>query len=197
MEFEARVNKGIGTVKKILTMLEGIPFGKFHVEAGVIMRNSLLVSSMLFNCEAWYNITSAEMNLLETLDLMLLRGILKAPKSTPKEMLFLELGLVPFREIIRQRRLGFLFYILNQSKESMIYKVFESQRRNSTPKDWVTTIMSDLNELNWDIKIEDIQQMKKKRFLNIVKRKVQNKSFRDLLKIKEKHSKVKSINHEM
>ena len=42
------------------------------------------------------------------LDLMLLRGILKAPKSTPKEMLFLELGLVPFREIIRQRRFGFL-----------------------------------------------------------------------------------------
>ena len=70
-------------------------------------------------------------------------------------------------------------------------------RRNSTPKDWVTTIMSDLNELNWDIKIEDIQQMKKKRFLNIVKRKVQNKSFKDLLKIKEKHSKVKSINHKM
>ena len=89
-------------------MLEGIPFGKFHFEAGVIMRNSLLVSSMLFNCEAWYNITSAEMNLLETVDLMLLRGILKAPKSTPKEMLFLELGLVPFREIIIQRRLGFL-----------------------------------------------------------------------------------------
>ena len=167
----SRVNKGIGIVKKILTIL--------------------------FNCEAWYNITSAEMNLLETVDLMLLRGVLKAPKSTPKEMLFLELGLVPFREIIRQRRLGFLFYILNQSKESMIYKVFESQRRNSTPKDWVTTIMSDLNELNWDIKIEDIQQMKKKRFLNIVKRKVQNKSFKDLLKIKEKHSKVKNINHKM
>ena len=159
--FKARVNKGIGIVKKILTMLEGIPFGKFHFEAGVIMRNSLLVSSMLFNCEAWYNITSAEMNLLETVDLMLLRGILKAPKSTPKEMLFLELGLVPFREIIRQRRLGFLFYILNQSKESMIYKVFESQRRHSTPKDWVTTILSDLNDLNWDIKIEDIQQMRK------------------------------------
>ena len=137
------------------------------------------------------------MNLLETVDLMLLRGILKAPKSTTKKMLFLELGLVPFREIIRQRRLGLLFYILNQSKESMLYKVFESQRRNSTPKDWVTTILSDLNELNWDITIEDIQQMKKKRFLNIVKRKVQNKSFKDLLKIKEKHSKVKSIKHKM
>ena len=100
------------------------------------------------------------------------QGVFKIAHSI-RIMLFLELGLVPFREMIRQRRLGFLFYILNQSKESLIYKVFECQRRNSTPKDWVTTILSDLNELNWDITIEDIQQMKKKRFLNIVKRKVQ------------------------
>ena len=110
---QARVNKGTGSVRKILTILDGIPFGKYHFEAGVILRNSLLVSSVLFNSEVWYNITNSELELLETVDLMLLRGILKAPKSTPKEMLFLELGLVPFREIIRKRRLGFLHYILN------------------------------------------------------------------------------------
>ena len=73
----------------------------------------------------------------------------------------------------------------------MMYKVFESQRRNSTPKDWVTTIFSDLNELNWNIKFEEIQQTKKKKFLNIVKRKVENKSFNDLIKIKENIQKSK------
>ena len=77
---QARVNKGVGIVKKILTMLDGIPFGKFYFEAAVILRNSLLVSSMLFNSEAWYNITKAEMELLETVDLMLLRGILNQPQ---------------------------------------------------------------------------------------------------------------------
>ena len=89
---------------------------KISEDSAVILRNSLLVSSMLFNCEAWYNITKAEMDLFETVDLMLLRGIMKAHKSTPKEMLFLELGLVPFREILRLMRLGFLFYILNQNR---------------------------------------------------------------------------------
>ena len=81
---KARVNKGTGIVRTILTMLDGIPFGKFHFEAGVILRNSLLVSSMLFNSEVWYNITKSELELLETVDLMLLRGILKAPNQTPK-----------------------------------------------------------------------------------------------------------------
>ena len=86
---QARVNKGTGIVRKIFTLLDGIPFGKYHFEAGVMLRNSLLVSSMLFNSEAWYNISKAELDLLETVDVMLLRGILKKTTSTPKEMLLL------------------------------------------------------------------------------------------------------------
>ena len=103
-------------MRKILTMLDGIPFGKFHFEAGVILRNRLLVSSMLFNSEVWYNITKSELELLETVDLMLLRGILKVPKSTPKEMLHLELGLVPFREIISRRRLGLQIFRISKKE---------------------------------------------------------------------------------
>jgi hypothetical protein len=137
------------------------------------------------------------MELFETVDLMLLRGILKAPKSTPKEMLFLELGLVPFREIVRQRRLGFLFYMLNQSRESMINRVFESQRRNRSKRDWVTTVLSDLKELKWNINLEDIKKMKKNYFLNIVKRKIQHKTLVDLNKIKQSHSKVQHLEHEV
>ena len=168
---QARVNKGTGIVRKILTFLDGIPFGKYHFEAGVILRNSLLVSSMLFNSEVWYNVTDAELNLLETVDLMLLRGILNTPKSTPKEMLFLELGIVPFREIIRKRRLGFLSYILKEDEESMIYRFVESQSRNKTPKDWVTTVLSDIKKLNIGMNFEDIKLMKKCTFMNLVNKK--------------------------
>ena len=89
---------------------------------------------MLFNSEAWYNVTNSELELLETVDLMLLRGILKVPKSTPKEMLFLELGVVPFREIIRQRRMGFLYYILHEKQDSMILRFFESKRKTKLQK---------------------------------------------------------------
>ena len=53
---KARVNKGTGIVKKILTMLDGIPFGYFYFEAAVILRDSLLASSVLCNSESWYNI---------------------------------------------------------------------------------------------------------------------------------------------
>ena len=105
---KARVSKGKGIVTKIITMLDGIPFGRYYYEAAVILRDSLLASSVLCNSEAWYNVTHAELELLESVDVMLLQGVLKTPKSTPKEMLYLELGLTPFREIIRKKRLLFL-----------------------------------------------------------------------------------------
>ena len=83
---KARVAKGKGIVTKIMTILEGIPFGNHYFEVAVILRNSLLVSSMLCNSEAWYNVTSAELDLIETVDLLMLRSILKVPNSTPKEI---------------------------------------------------------------------------------------------------------------
>ena len=109
---KARVAKGTGIISRILTILEGVPFGKFYFKIAMILRESLLVSSMIHNSEAWYNITNREMDLLETVDLQFLRKVLNAPRSTPKEMLYLETGCVPFREIIRKRRILFLHYIL-------------------------------------------------------------------------------------
>ena len=61
---KSRISKGKGIVTKILTMLEGIPFGKHYFEVGIILRSSLLASSMLFNSEAWYNLTKAELDLI-------------------------------------------------------------------------------------------------------------------------------------
>ena len=106
---KARVEKGKGIVVKILSILDTFHFGSYYFEIGLILRDSLLTSSMLCNSEAWYNLTISELNLLETVDEMLLRKLLNTPKSTPKEMLYLELGCLPYRVLIKKRRLMFFF----------------------------------------------------------------------------------------
>ena len=66
-------------VNRILSILDGIPFGEFYFEVAMILRNSLLVSSMLSSSESWYNVTKSELDLLETVDVNFLRSILRAP----------------------------------------------------------------------------------------------------------------------
>ena len=144
---KARVNKGTGLVNNIMTKLEGIPFGKYYFEVAMILRNSLLVSSVLCNSEAWYNVTGSELDYLESVDLMLLRKILNTPKTTPKQMIYLELGCLPLRDIVRKRRLLFLHYILNENPDSLIHRFFKAQQKFRNKKDWVSTVIYDLEQL--------------------------------------------------
>jgi hypothetical protein len=48
-------------------------------KVAVILRNSHLVSSLLTNAEAWYNVTQADIDLLESVDESLLRRVLECP----------------------------------------------------------------------------------------------------------------------
>ena len=192
---KARVAKGTGIVNRIMTILEGIPFGKFYFEVAVILRNSLLVSSMLCNSESWYNVTKPELDLLETVDVHLLRRILKAPKSTPKEMLYLELGCVPLRELIRKRRISFCQYILKQSPSSMLYRFLESQLKGRKPKDWISQVLVDIQELKLNLDLEEIKLMKKSKLKSILNNAVKVKALEELNKIKASHSKVEKVKH--
>ena len=143
------------------------------------------------NSEAWFNITKAELDLIETVDLMFLRSILGAPKTVAKEILYLELGVLPLREIIRKRRLNFLHYILSQGSDKIIYKVFETQNKYRNNKDWVTSVEKDLLELDMNVTFVNIQQMRNATWKNMVRTAIQQKTFKKLENKKQTHSKVK------
>ena len=96
------------------------------------------------------------MNLLETVDVILLQRILNTPKTTPNEMLYLELGYIPLRNLIQQRRLAFLFYIKHEDQNALVNRFFETQLSKRTK----TTVLKDIEELNLNVNIEDIKKMK-------------------------------------
>ena len=72
----------------------------------------------------------------------------------------------------------------------MLYRFLMTQMRNRKPKDWISMVLEDLNDLNMSVNLEDIKQMKKsklKETLNIV---IKESALKELTKKKEKHSKV-------
>ena len=179
-----------------MAMIEGIPFGKNYFKVALILRESLLMSSMLFNSEAWYNVTKTEIELLETVDVQVLRQVLRAPRSTPKEMLFLETGCVPFREIIRKKRILFLQYILNEKDDSLLKKFLMKQKENKKPRDWINQVLSDLKELEIEESFETIKSIRKSTLKILLNDAIERRAFQDLVIKKESHSKVSKIKHE-
>ena len=79
----------------------------------------------------------------------------------PKDLLYLELAITPIRYIIQTRRLLYLHHILQQKKESLLYRFFATQLSNPTPRDWVSQVLEDLLGLNIQYEIEEIGNMKK------------------------------------
>ena len=94
---------------------------------------------------------------------MLLQNLMNCSSSVPKDLIYLELGIVPIRFIIQTRRLLYLHHILQQKEESLLYRFFEAQLENPTSKDWVSQTLDDLEEFEINLELEEIQNMKKRK----------------------------------
>ena len=77
----------------------------------------------------------------------------------------------------------------------MIFQVFEKQCENRTNKDWVSTVMNDLEEIGLNVTFADIQKRNKLKWKNMIKRSISENVLEKLNTIKQIHSKVKDLNH--
>ena len=82
-------------------MLEKMPGGEYHFEISVILRNAMLISSLLTNSEVWYGVTKEDTDQLEQIDEMWIRNLFECSRNVPKDLLYLELGLVPISFMLK------------------------------------------------------------------------------------------------
>ena len=97
-----------------------------------------------------------------------MRKILQCPVSTPKEMLYLELGSSPIRNIIKSRRLNFLHYILHEDKTSLIYNFLQAQLSEPTRQDWGESVQKDIEDFELNLTLNQIEKMSHPEFQNLV-----------------------------
>ena len=184
---QARKSKGVGIVDKIFNHLNNVFFGPFYFQAALLLRTSLLLSSVLVNSESWYNLSSTDIQQLESADNILHRRLLETPKTTPISIMHLELGTLPIRHVIKCRRLVFLQYLLKQDKDTLMYKFFEAQLRDPQRGDWVLQVKQDLIDVKLqDITFDQIATMTEYSFQLKVKRAIDRFAFDWLISEKNK-----------
>ena len=65
---ENRYNQGIGSVSQIVTILNQVSLGHYHYEIVLVLRDTILVSKLVFSSENWYNLTEKQVSKLERID---------------------------------------------------------------------------------------------------------------------------------
>ena len=192
---EKRKSKGYGIVNDILAIVNEIPLSHWRIQAGLLLRQAMFVNGTLFNSEAWHSINNKDILVMERVDEALLRGLLVAHSKTPIEALYLETNSVPLRYIIKNRRIMYLYNILQKEETELVRKIYEAQKIDPTPGDFSELVKEDLEIIELNITDTEIMRETKAKFKSVVKSKVRNAAFKDLIKIQQTHSKMKLIEY--
>ena len=188
-----RCSTGYGAISQIKAMISEISLGKFCIEIGLILRDSVFLSKMLLNSEVWHSLTKCQIEDLEKVDRVLLRHVLNAHSKTAIEWLYAETGKLDLKHLIQVRRLMYLWHILNRDKSELIYRIYQTQKISNSIGDWVRIIESDKKELNINMTDEEIQGVSKETFKTFVKNKAKIKFIQHLNTLKSQHSKSKFL----
>ena len=189
-----KTNKAVGNVNKITSSLHERPYGKHTFRAAVLMRQSMLIGSLLNNAESWINVTESDVNQLEKPDIMLLKNVLSKSGNPSKCFMFLELGVLPVKYVIMSKRLKYLRYILNESITTTLRKVYETLKLDSRKGDFIDLVKKDLQTLEIEESEEEIKSYSEYRWKKLVNKKIKLLAFSNLVKenaTKEKTNEIK------
>ena len=161
--------KSIGVIRKIFNKLGSMNLQKYYFEGAVILMNTMLRGSILYASEMYHNLKENEIQRIECIEEGFMRKILQTSKGCPITQLYLEIGQAPARFQIQKMRLLYLKYILDQEEESILKKFLNLQFQEPVRRDWASTVMSDLSELEINLSLEEIKNMTKMKFSRIIK----------------------------
>ena len=77
----------------------------------------------------------------------------------------------------------------------MLSKVFKTQWKYPVKDDWTTSVQKDLKDLDIGLEFDEIKEMSDYSFKRLVKIKTKEYALDFLMKIKEKHSKMKKLDY--
>ena len=76
-------NKSKGVIQNIKLMCAEVRIGKQEITAKLFVYEKLAIPSIYYNIEVWTNLRQKDMDMLETIQGNMLKGILGLGKSTP------------------------------------------------------------------------------------------------------------------
>ena len=190
-----RKAKGYGIVGQIVAITEEAPLGMWRMRSAMLLRDAMLVNSMLFNSEAWQGIVRDDIEQLSRVDVALFRKLISSHSKTPSEALFLETGQIPISFIWSSRRLLYLQTLLKRDVTEVTRQIYETQKIDCTKGDFYQLVTKDAKSMEIEINEKEIAQMSKSTYKKFIKTKVKTAAFKHLQSLQEGHSKVKNIKY--
>ena len=84
---------------------------------------------------------------------------------------------------------------MNEDENSMIQKNFKTQLKTRRPKDWISSILKDLEDMKMELTIDEIKDLKIATLKRLITKEIAKMAFQRLISIKETHSKARNLKY--
>ena len=108
----------------------------------------MLLGGLLSNAEAWTHLTEVNLAKLQLPDTFLHKTLLSSSGNPSKVYMWLELGVIPVKYVIMEKRLNFLHYILSENISSILRQVYYTMKSDSRKGDFYYLVHKDMEELS-------------------------------------------------
>ena len=126
-----RINKGKAIIVSALSLCNDITLGHLYIESALLLHKAVFLQSVLFNSQAWSNITKTQISQLRRIQLKYLKRTLQVPNSTPNAFTFLELGVLPIEYEIHKRQLMYLHHVHTLPHDDPVHHILQQQKQLS------------------------------------------------------------------
>ena len=104
--------------------------GRFSLQGQLLIYETTILPALLYNIEAWTNITKTEEEEIEKIQSKALKRIFNLPTSTPYYGILMETGIWTIKAQIIYRKLMFLYNVMHSDENRIIKSIIVNQMRN-------------------------------------------------------------------
>ena len=130
-----RISRGKAMVIKAMSICD-ISMGCYTIEILMVLYQSMFLSVVLFNCQAWTKLTSQNIQKLKAIQLKYIKRSLQVPDSTTGVICYMEMGVLPIEYEIDIRRLTFLHHIIQLEENDPVKLVYKQQAKYINEENW-------------------------------------------------------------
>ena len=159
-----RVRRGTKAMISIQGFMREASLGLYTINVSLLLHNAIFLASVLFNAQAWSNISTKNLQQITTIQLKLLKKMMKARPSTANSFVFLELGTLPMKYEIHKRQLSFLHHIIHLEEDDPVRMVWKHQIAMPEYNNWWTGVKELMSWYSLDMSVDDIKDLSKEAY---------------------------------
>ena len=156
----------------------------------LLLYKSLFLPVLLYNAQAWSNLTKSETQDLQRVQLKFLKRSMHAPSSTSNPRTFLETGILPISYEIHVKQLSFLQHIVTLESSDPVLKSYRQQLQYPEAPNWVNQVAQLRSIYNIS---EEVAKLSKKVWKEKIKKQVRNRALLGLNNELKNQKKAQSL----